>query len=174
MLSEKRIKEAENNVKQYLDDGLLRRTENDFAQNIFTKNAKESFKAAKILLENKIYLWTIVSAYYSMFYISNAVLIKNKYKTADKIVHKVTADSLIALIRTKLKNKLIENYEEVAEEALNIAEIKSNELLETFDFERKKRNTIQYQTTQEDIETKARTSLKRAKEFIFEIEKLLL
>jgi uncharacterized protein (UPF0332 family) len=141
---------------------------------MFIKNAKESFKAAKILLENNVYLWTIVCSYYSMFYISNAVLLKNGYKTNDKIVHKVTADALIALIRNKLKNKLIENYEKLAEDALKIAEIKSSELIESFDFERKKRNVIQYQTTQEDIETKAKTSLKRAKEFVFEMEKLMI
>ena len=44
-----------------------------------------------------------MSSYYSMFYIANAVLIKKGYKTGDKIAHKVTADALITIIRSKLK-----------------------------------------------------------------------
>jgi uncharacterized protein (UPF0332 family) len=125
------------------------------------------------LLENDIPLWTIVSAYYSMFYIANAVLIKLGYKTSHRIVHKVTADALIAIVRHKLKGKFLENYEEVQGEALKIAEVKSDELIQNFDYERKKRNFIQYQTPEEDIRNKAKTSFKRAKEFLFEMEGLL-
>jgi len=101
------------------------------------------------------------------------VLIKTGYKTGDRIVHKVTADALIAIVRTKLKSNLLENYEEVGEEALKIAEIKSDEIIESYDFERKKRSLIQYQTPQSDIKSKAQTSLKRAQEFLFEMEGLL-
>ena len=178
MLSKKRIEEAEKNIKIYLDDGLLKKitqaqTKDNIAQKIFMKNAKDSLKAAKLLLENEIPLWTIVASYYSMFYMANAVLINLGYKTGDKIVHKVTADTLIAIVKNKLTKQIIENYEEVAEEALNIAEIKSTEIIETFDYERRKRSHIQYQTTITDITTKAKTSLQRAQEFLFEMEGLL-
>ncbi len=173
MLDERRIKEAESNVKKYILEGLLKKTKDTSTRQIFEKNSKESLKAAEILFKNEIYLWTIVSAYYSMFYIANTILIQTGYKTSDKIVHKVTADALISLIRPKLTNQLFEDYENIQDEALSIAKVKSDEMIESFDFERKKRNKIQYQTEDEDIKAKAKTSLKRAKEFIFEIEKLL-
>jgi uncharacterized protein (UPF0332 family) len=173
MINEKRIKEAESNVKNYLEEGFLKKVKETLALPIFVKNAKESLKAAKIMNDNNIFLWTIVSSYYSMFYISNAVLLKLGYKVGDKIVHKVTADSLIVLVKDKLKLNLLEDYDEVKEEALRIAEIKSDEILESFDLERKKRSFIQYQTSQEDINQKAQTSLKRAQEFLFEMESLL-
>ena len=173
MLTEDRIKEAEGNVKGYLQEGLLKKTTNTIALHIFIKNAKDSLRAAKLLHKNNIDLWTIVSSYYSMFYIANAVLIKKGYKTGDKIAHKVTADALITIIRSKLKEKLIEGYEESREEALEVAGIKTDEMIESFDFERKKRSFIQYRTSDSEIMAKAKTSLDRSQEFIFEMEKLL-
>lgn len=173
MIDEKRIKEAEVNIKRYLEEGLLNKSNDKVALHILIKNSKDSLKASQLLLDNDIPLWTIVSSYYSMFYITNAVLLLNGYKTSDKIVHKVTADALIHIIRPKLKNKFLDDYEEVKEEALKIAEIKSDELVKNFDYERNKRGTIQYQTSKEDITSKAKTSLKRAKEFLFEMENLL-
>ncbi len=170
---EDRIKEAENNFKRYLEEGLIKKSSNDVAKNILIINANDSLKASQLLLDNKIPLWTIVSAYYSMFYIANAVLLKFGYKIGDKIVHKVTADALFILIRPKLKKQLFEDYEEIKEQALQIAEIKSDELINNFDNERNKRNVIQYQTSKQDITNKAITSLERAKEFLFEMEKLL-
>jgi uncharacterized protein (UPF0332 family) len=173
MLNETRIKEAESNVQIYIKDGLLRKTKETTALSIFLKNAQDSLKASQLLIDNDIPLWAIVSAYYSMFYISNAVLLKQGYKTGEKIVHKVTTDAVIALIRKKLKKQILESLEEVQEEALTIAEIKSDELAESLDFERKKRSVIQYQTPKEDITAKAKTSFERAKEFLYEMEQLL-
>ena len=173
MLTEKRIKEAEANVRSYLEHDLLKKTKDKTALPIFVKNAQDSLKASKLLLDNEIPLWAIVSAYYSMFYISNAVLLHLGYKTGDKIVHKVTSDAVISKVRIKLKETILESFEEIQEEALKIAEIKSDELAESLDFERKKRNFIQYQTLKEDIKNKAITSFKRSKEFLYEMEELL-
>jgi len=53
-LSEKRVKEAEKNVKSYLEGGLLRKSE--FNPNIFSilkKNAQESLNVANFLDKNK-------------------------------------------------------------------------------------------------------------------------
>ncbi len=172
-MNEKRIQEAEKNFRRYLEEGLIKKSTNHVAQEIFTKNAQESLRAAQLLFDNNIPLWTIVSSYYSMFYIANAVLLQAGYKVGDKIVHKVTADALIHIIRPKLTKQLIQHYEEVREEASKIAEIRSDEIIQHFDYERNKRNTIQYQTTKEDVTNKARTSLERAKEFLFEMEKVL-
>jgi len=173
MIDDERTKEAENNFNQYLKDGLITKSYSEIAKDIFLKNSKDSIKASQLLFDNKISLWTIVSAYYSMFYIANAVLLSFGYKVGDKISHKVTADALIFIIRPKLKKQLLEDYEEIKEQALHLAEIKSDQIVLNFDYERNKRSRIQYQTSQTDITNKARTSLQRAKEFIFEMEKLL-
>jgi uncharacterized protein (UPF0332 family) len=117
-------------------------------------------------------LWTIVTAYYAMFYMANALLLKLGYKIGYKIVHKVTADTLIFIVRPKLKKQILNGYEEIKNQAMQIAEIKTDETILNFDLERNKRNTIQYQTSIMDITSKAKTSLKRAKEFLFELEKL--
>ncbi|HLD43533.1 MAG TPA: HEPN domain-containing protein [Candidatus Nanoarchaeia archaeon] len=156
----------------YLSDGLL--TKADFDRQVFTileKNANESLSVAEILYNGKhSWLWVIVISYYSMYYIANAVLFKMGYKVGEKISHKVTADSLIALVRDKLKGSLIEEYEEMQKEAL--AGIKADELMQAFDYEREKRGIFQYTTNESAKEAKAKTSLERAKEFVIEMKKL--
>ena len=118
-------------------------------------------------------MWEIVVAYYSMFYIANALLYKLGYKIGNKIVHKVTADALIVLARKKLKQNLIEEYELIKEEALELASLKADEIISSFDKERIKRNIFQYATTEEIKESKAKTSFSRAIEFCNTIMKLL-
>ena len=171
MLTEKRIKEAENNVKNYLSEGLLKKYTSPITKTIYLKNAKDSLVAANLMFEKGIYLWTVITSYYAMFYSANAVLNHFGHKLGAKIVHKVTADALIVIIRNKLNQRYLENFEEVQEEALRIS--KTDDIIESFDFERRKRNFIQYQTPKEDIRSKAKTSLDRAKEFLFEMETLL-
>jgi len=109
-----------------------------------------------------------------MFYYANAVLLKLNYKVGDKIVHKVTSDSVIVFVRGKLKESLLEEYESAKEEALNLAGNRADSLVESLDYERGKRNLIQYQTKEIEKHSKAKTSLQRAKEFNKEMEKLLL
>ncbi len=104
-----------------------------------------------------------------MFYIANAVLYKLGYKVGHKIAHKVTADALIVLVRDKLKDTILENFEFAADEALAI----SDNQIQNFDFERVKRGRLQHETTDEIKLTKAETSLERAKEFSMEMEKVL-
>ncbi len=175
MLSEKRIKEAESNIKSYLSEGLIKREQfNDLVFKVLIDNSNESIETATFLSNNKkSSLWIIVSSYYSMFYIANAVLYKLGYKVGDKISHKVTSDALIVFVKDKLKKNLIEDYEELKEEALLIAKNKAEGLLENFDFEREKRSFIQYQTKEAEKTSKAETSFKRAKQFLFEINDLL-
>jgi len=173
MLDERRIREAKNNVKSYLSEGLLRKT--DFDRNIFhilRKNAQESLQVAALLARSrKSSLWVIVTSYYSMFYVANALLYRLGFKIGERISHKVTSDALIALARDRLRQSLIENYEETRDQAL--ATMKSDELVQYFDFERRKRSLVQYQTPEEIRLSRVETSLRRAREFVFEIEKLL-
>ena len=139
MLDEKRIREAENNVRAYLSEGLLKKTApNKQIISILLQNAKESLRAADELQQKNISeLWVIVCSYYAMYYYANATLMKLGYKVGEKIVHKVTADSMIAFVRGKLKESLIEEYEETREEASSLAGIKADSLIESFEFERR-------------------------------------
>ena len=169
MLDENRIKEAKQNVAQYLQDGLLqKKTPQKETVNILVKNATDSIIEAKNV---KTPLWKIVISYYAMFYIANAVLINLGYKVGDKIAHKVTSDALIVHITGKLASELVEQYELAQDEAL--AGIRANELVESFDLERRKRSIFQYTTSEIAIEAKAKTSVKRAQEFVIEMMKLL-
>lgn len=178
MLNEKRIKEAESNAKQYLEEGLLKKERNETAKLMYIENSDLSLETAKKLLglENENYkphLWIIVVSYYAMYYIANAVLLEIGYKVGDKISHKVTADSLIVFVRNKLRKELIEGYEEVKEDAQELIASKVDTLIESFDFELGKRSRFQYKMEEEAKKGKAITSLKRAKKFVFEMKKLI-
>ncbi len=175
MLDKNRVKEAENNVRSYLDEGLLKKAIiNKQVMNILLRNAKESLMVAEEVHQKELSeLWVIVCSYYAMYYYANAVLLKFGYKVGDKIVHKVTSDALIVYIRGKLKESLIEEYEQAKEEALNLAGMKADLLIESFEFERNKRSLIQYKTIEIEKKSKAKTSLQRAKEFAKEMDKLI-
>lgn len=175
MLREERIKEAKNNFPKYLADGLIKKQKNETAKEMFSKNADISLRVAdKLLLDDlEAYLWVIVSSYYSMFYIANAYLLELGYKIGDKIVHKVTNDALIVLVLEKLTKELIGDYEEIKEEALEIASMKADELIGNYEQELHKRAIFQYEMSKSIKKSKAVTSLKRAKEFNLEIKKLM-
>lgn len=175
MLTKERIKEAETNVRTYLGEGLLKKEPiNINARRVLQRNAEESIYSAEKLNSEKISdLWVIVCSYYSMFYITNAILRKLGYKVGEKIAHKVTADALIVYVRGKLKETLIEEYDDCKDEALNLAGIKADSLIESFDQEKTKRGRIQYMTDDIDKQAKAKTSLQRAKQFLFEMNALL-
>jgi len=174
MLSESRIKEAKANVSSYLQDGMLKKNvgQNQEILKVFVNNSYESIRTAELVYSHKYSnLWVIVTSYYSMYYIANAVLYNLGYKVGDRISHKVTSDSLVVYVRNRLKNSLIEEYEKLREEVL--AGIRADEIIEIFDFERAKRGMFQYNTDEQAKLTKAQTSLRRAKEFLYEMNNLL-
>ncbi len=178
MIEEKRIKEAEESVKGYLAEGLLKKEFNQRAFDMYVKNTDIAIITAEKLknLEDdnyKPHLWVLVASYYSMFYIANAVLLKLGYRIGHKISHKVTADSLVVFVRKKLKEELLKDFQKIQEEALEITETKADELITSFDRERKKRSSFQYEMTEDLKKSKALTSLERAKMFVFEMKKLL-
>lgn len=176
MLDEKRIKEAEINVRGYTQDGLIKKYVS-FRKEIlstYTRNYKESLETAQNIFDQELSnLWLVVISYYSMYYAANAVLYKIGYKVGKKVSHKVTADALIVFVRNKLMKSMLEDYEEAKEDALSITGRRTDELLASLDKEREKRSVFQYETTEEIKQAKAKTSLERAKKFIFEMEKLL-
>ncbi len=76
MIDKNREKEARSNYGVYLNQGLIKREE--FKRIIFEtymRNYKESLNVTqKLYIDNTSSLWVIVSSYYSMFYLANAVI----------------------------------------------------------------------------------------------------
>lgn len=175
MIDQKRKEEAKNNFDRYLAEGLLKKEKNPLSEEMYLTNAELSLKVAEELTKSplKPHLWVIVTSYYSMFYIANAVLVHLGYKVQDKIAHKVTNDALIVLVLNRLRTELMENYESVQKDALEIASIKAEELIKTYSLELDKRSKFQYNMLEQTKESKALASLQRAKEFLFETRKLL-
>jgi hypothetical protein len=95
------------------------------------------------------------------------------YKIGEENVHRVTSDSLIVLVLDKLKKGLMEDYESNMEDALEIANIKSSEIIENYEREKVKRGRFQYNMEESIKEQKAQTSIQRSKEFVFEMKKLI-
>ena len=178
MLDEKRIKEAESNVREYLKDGLLKKQSNETAKMMYLENSDNSLQTAEKLLSLKdaTYspnLWVIVTSYYSMYYVTNAVLLNLGYKVGSKISHKVTSDALIVFVRNKLNKQILEEYEDTKEDALELMSQKADLLVKNLDYEREKRSKFQYRMDETAKQSKAKTSFERAKEFVFEMKKLL-
>lgn len=169
MLNEEKIKIAESNVRKYLADGDLKKRDPDI--NIikaFKINSEESLTVADLLFQKDISpLWVIVSSYYAMFYIANAILLKIGYKVGDHSPHKVTSDALIVFVRNKIKTQLLEDYDDAKAEAIGL------EIIGSLEQERIKRSNFQYEMGYEVKQSKSKTSLERAKRFVFEIEKLI-
>lgn len=175
MIDSKKRKQAKNNFDTYLGEGLIKKSKNPIAQEMYTKNADMSINVAADLLKSplKPHLWTIVVSYYAMFYSANAVLLKLGYKVNNKIVHKVTHDALIVLVLDKLTDELLEEYEVAQQEAMELASVKAESVVEDYGFELDKRSRFQYNMLEEMKESKAKTSFERAKRFVFEMNRLL-
>jgi len=175
MIDANKKQEAKQNFDQYLQDGLIKKEKNETARAMYIKNAEQSLNLAEECMNSalKPYLWVVVISYYSMFYIANAVLLQIGYKTGSKIVHKVTSDALIVLVMDKIRKGLLEEYEDAKEDALEIASVKSEEIMGYYSMEMEKRSRFQYNMTETIQEQKAGTSLKRAREFMLEMKKLL-
>ena len=201
MINKERIEEAKRNVKQYVDDGLLKINDKDAARfvDFFMANAESSLRTASILqqisdedtLKEKLklgsdfesYLWVIISSYYAMFYAATAILAKQGIKASGQIVHKVTADALIHFFWSNAKlAKLLEQYEEIQtvgleligrEELMKKMQKKADELIVSYESERKKRSKFQYNIGIQAKKGYAQTSLERARTFVFEINKLI-
>jgi len=175
MIDQNKRKEAKQNFGKYLQDGLIKKEKNETARAMYIKNAELSLNLAEECMNTAIrpFLWVVVISYYSMFYIANAVLLHLGYKTGSKVVHKVTSDALIVLVMDKIKKGLLEGYEDAKEDALEIASIRSEEIIAFYSMEMDKRSRFQCNITETIQEQKANTSLKRAREFMLEMKKLL-
>lgn len=195
MKTKEEIKKIENNIQSYLLEGLFKKGEYDYLTDFYLNHAKRSLSTAQILqqisednqlkksfelLEDfETYLWVITSSYYSMFYAVNALFSKNGIKIGDKIAHKVTSDVFYFYFiqNNKIAKKLFEIYEETKNDALELTDTKYPELakglLKNLEFERNKRHKFQYNMLESIKKKYAETSLKRAVEFVSQIEILI-
>jgi len=133
MMNKQRLEEAKKHFYKFLNEGLIKEEENELALATYIKNSDLSIKVAEKLiadLELKPYLWVVVTSYYSMFYMANAVLLTLGYKIGDENVHRVTNEALIALVFDKLKKGLLEEYQDIMKDALEIANTKAEEIIE--------------------------------------------
>lgn len=121
-----------------------------------------------------------------MFYTANAALAKIGMKVSDKIPHKVTQDALIVyfLKNKRLAKSLLEDYKATKTEVLNLMnvneedllkefQIKAQELVATFGYQRRRRGEFQYEIKTRAKQQVAQTSLDRAKNFIQEITRAI-
>lgn len=201
MIEKSRIEEANRNVSGYIADGLLKTKHEEVKKFVgfFMSNADSSLETASLLFQVsddakakdqlrmrqdfESYLWVIVSSYYSMFYAATALLASQGIKARGDVVHKVTADALIHFfISSKKLARLIAEYEEAKdvsleligrEELLKRIDSRANELILAFERERRKRSKFQYDIGVVAKRAYAETSLNRAREFLFEIRKIL-
>ena len=193
MKTEKENKIIESNINTYQRDGLFKRGDYDNLIDFYIKNAKKTLQTADALmqisedneLKKKIgllddfetYLWVITTSYYSMFYMVNALFSKHGIKLGDKIVHKVASDVFyFDFIKNKrIAKELFEIYEEAKGQAMDLISYseQAEKLFQDLEFERDKRQRFQYNMTESIKRGYAQTSLKRAKDFINEIEILI-
>ncbi|MFH1669756.1 MAG: hypothetical protein ABIA62_07555 [Candidatus Woesearchaeota archaeon] len=191
-LDEKRLKQVEYRIKNYISEGVIKSKQPVKHVEFFLTNAEDSFKSAKALYglsTNKEYqehtgnqglkgyLWVINASYYSMFYMARALLAaKGIILRSDLSVHSVTFDALVYFfyLTGKLDKHFFEYYAESQEEAAELlGKRKADELIEEYFFEKDKRARFTYQIEQFAMQNKAKTSLDRAARFNREIRKMI-
>lgn len=192
ILSDKKLNEIENRVKQFIKEEKIKSKQKAEYVDFFLKNANDSIDSAKVLFELSIdpkkqelfgftnfngLLWVVNASYYSMFYMARALL-ENfgiKIKT-DFSIHAITFDAIIYYfyLTGKLQKKLMQDFIQVKEDALEIlGKQKADELIEDYFFEKNKRGTFTYNMGDLLVQSKAKTSLKRAQKFKRELQKII-
>ncbi len=193
MLEDKKLREAGNRVKRYMNGGIVKTKGKPEHVEFFLRNADDSIDSAKALFELSTdaekqkflgftsfngLLWVVNASYYSMFYMARA-LIENegiKIKTGISI-HAVTFDTLVYYfyLTGKLQKELMDDFVEANEEAAELlGKQKADELIEEYFFEKKKRGAFTYDMGEILVKSKAKTSLERAQRFRRELKKIIL
>lgn len=193
MLEEKKLREAEKRVKQYIIDGTVKsKCKSEYAS-FFLKNADDSIDSAKALFEISTdtekqkflgfasfngLLWTVNASYYSMFYMARALLESEGIKIKNDLsIHAITFDTLISFfyLTGKLQKELLDDFIEAKEDAAELlGKQKADELIEEYFFEKNKRGAFTYEMGEILVKSKAKTSLERAQKFRREIKKIII
>ena len=181
MLEEKKLKEIQSRVKKFLDEGTIKTKQPKEFVDFFLTNAKKSLRSANALydlstdkemqektdyLDFDGFLWVVNACYYSMFYMTRALLESEGIKLkSESSIHSLTFDAVINFfyLNGKLKKRFIEDFAESLEEASEIlGKQKADSLMEDYFFEKGKRAIFTYKTKEIVIKAKAKTSLERA------------
>lgn len=192
MLDDKKLKEVQSRVKNYVSDGIIKTRGNKEFVDFFVNNSRDSLNSANALFDLSTdkgmqektgyhnfdgFLWVINASYYSMFYMARALLEKGGIKLkSDLSIHAITFDALVYFfyLTGKLQKKFIEDFAEAKEDAAELlGKQKADELIEEYFFEKGKRATFTYETGAIVIQSKAKTSLERAKRLNIEIRKMI-
>lgn len=192
MIDEKKLKEAESRVKQFISEGIIKSKSKPEHVDFFIKNADDSIDSAKALFELSTnsqkqeslgftsfngLLWVVNASYYSMFYMARALLENSGIKIkADLSIHAVVFDAVIHYfyLTGKLQKEFLEDFIEAKEDAAELlGKQKADELMEEYFFEKKKRGTFTYDMGTVLVQSKAKTSLERAQRFRRELKKII-
>lgn len=192
LIEDKKLKEAESRVKQYITDDIIKTKREPEHVEFFLKNSNDSIDSAKALLELSTnpekhqslgftsfngLLWVVNASYYSMFYTARALLENEgiKIKT-DLSIHAVTFDAVVYYfyLTGKLQKRLLDDFAEAKEDAAELlGKQKADQLIEEYFFEKRKRGIFTYDMGAVLVKSKARTSLERAQNFNKEIRKII-
>ena len=192
MIDEKKLKESESRVKNYLREGIIKTKQEKEFTDFFLINAEKSLNSANALfdlsndkdMQEKTgyinfdgFLWVVNASYYSMFYMARALLESEGIKIkSDLSIHSITFDAIINFfyLNGKLQKRLIEDFAEAKEDASELlGKQKADQLVEDYFWEKNKRAIFTYNTKEIVIRTKAKTSIERAKRFNEELRKIL-
>lgn len=164
----------------YLKQANLSLITADLLYKISTQKSSKEFH--KLNSDYECFLWVVNPSYYFMFYSVHALLAyKGVRISQEQGIHKKTAHALIYFcvkndfIAKELYEQFMESQHEAAE-LLNLEEFKEKAggLADNYFYELKKRSRFTYETEEGAKERHATTSLKRAKEFLAEIEKIIM
>ncbi len=192
MLDDKKLREAQSRVKQYIDNGIIKTKQQKEFVDFFLSNAEKSLNSANALydlstdkdMQQKTgytnfdgFLWVVNAAYYSMFYMVRALLENEGIKIKSEVsIHAITFDSVISLfyLNGKLQKRMVEDFADAKEEASELlGKQKADQLIEDYFWEKGKRATFTYNTKEVVIKAKAKTSIERAKRFNLELKKMI-
>lgn len=192
MLDDKKLKEVQSRVKNYISDGIIKTKGKKEFVDFFFNNARNSLNSANALFDLSTdknmqektgyndfdgLLWVINASYYSMFYMARALLENEGIKIrSDLSIHARTFDAVVYFfyLTGKLQKKFVEDFVEAKEEAAELlGKQKADKLIEEYFFEKGKRSTFTYETGTTVIQSKAQTSLERARRFNNEIRKMI-
>jgi len=198
---DKQVKEADTVISSLIrEDSIVKLSEQEKTKfvDFYRKQANLSLIAADLLynisteksskefynLERnyECFLWVINSSYYSMFYAIHALLaFKGTRILTKQGIHKITAHALVYycvknnFIAKELYEQFVESQNQAAE-LLNLEDFqkKAIDLTTKYFYESDKRSKFTYETEEEIKQRHANTSLQRAREFLNEIEKIIM
>ena len=187
MLDEKEKKEIRSIMLQLIKENKIVKPPTT-TESFFLDKARNSLQVAKRILniseDNadslESYMWVVNASYYCMFYAATALLSHFNHRIdVSAGIHKLTYHALayyFLIDDKKLQKHFIEEYKESyedAEQLLQISETKAVEMVKYFSFEHSKRIEFTYEIGKVAEKNKARTSLKRAENFLMEVGKIV-